>query len=807
MNRKTTLKISGMTCVMCSTAVEKALLRLEGVAKAQVNLSQETAVVEYDPDRVRLSDFEQAVTESGYGIVPDRAVIKVGGMTCVMCVGALEKALQELSGVSAVHVNLAAEKAYVTYNTTMTSIEDLKRTIEETGYQYLGVEGEESLDLERTLREKDLREKRNRFLVGFLVGLPLMFADYLPFHPPFSMAYLMFLVATPAFIYVSLPIFRAARRALWNRSLNMDVMYAMGIGIAYLASILGTLQIVLTRDFLFYDTAVLLAAFLTVGRYLEARAKGKTSDAIRKLIGLQPKTATLLRDNRELEVPIEEVLPGDTLIVKPGERIPVDGEVAEGESYVDESMISGEPLPVLKKQGLPVVGGTINKNSILAFKALKVGKDTVLSQIIRLVEEAQGSKPPVQGLADRIVGYFIPFVLGVAILAFLLWFVVLGQTLLFSLTAFISVLVIACPCALGLATPTAVTVGIGRGAELGILIKNGEALEISEKLTTVLFDKTGTLTKGRPEVTDIIPLDLAEDELLRLAASVEKNASHPLAEALERKALERNLEMEKADAFDTMEGKGVRARFRENDVVIGNRLLLQENGIAYEAWEDRIKELENEAKTVVLVALNNRLSGLIAIADPLKPSSGEAVRTLREMGLEVAMITGDNVRTAQAIASRVGVDRVLAEVLPQDKAGEVKNLQQKGDVVGFVGDGINDAPALAQADVGIAVGSGTDIAIESGDVVLVKDNLVDAVSAVQLSRKVMSRIKQNLFWAFAYNTILIPVAAGVLYPLFGITLRPEFAGLAMAMSSVTIVTLSLMLKTYTPPAKKISLEP
>ncbi len=806
MLRKATLKISGMTCVMCSTAVEKALLRLDGISKAQVNLGQETAAVEYDPEKVRLSDLEKAISDSGYGIVHDRTVIKIGGMTCVMCVGALEKALQDLPGVSAVHINLAAEKAYVTYNASMASLDDLNRTIEETGYQYLGIEGEESLDLERTLRAKDLRDKRNRFLVGFLVGLPLMFADDLPFHPPFAMAYLMFLVATPAFIYVSLPIFRAARRSLWNRSLNMDVMYAMGIGIAYVSSILGTLQIVLTRDFLFYDTAVLLAAFLTVGRYLEARAKGKTSDAIRKLIGLQPKTATLLRDNRELEVPIEDVHPGDSLIVKPGERIPVDGDVAEGESYVDESMISGEPIPVLKKKGLSVVGGTINKNSILIFKALKVGKDTVLSQIIRLVEEAQGSKPPVQGLADRIVGYFIPFVLGVAILAFLFWYAILGQTLLFSLTAFISVLVIACPCALGLATPTAVTVGIGRGAELGILIKNGEALEISEKLTTILFDKTGTLTKGRPEVTDVIPVDLGEDDLLRLASSVEKNASHPLAEALERTAVEKGLEMERTDAFDTIEGKGVRARFREKDVLIGNRALFQENGIAYDAWEDRVKELENEAKTVVFVALDNRLSGLIAIADPLKPSSDKAVRALREMGLRVAMMTGDNARTAQAIAGQVGIDRVLAEVLPQDKAGEVKNLQQSGDVVGFVGDGINDAPALAQADVGIAVGSGTDIAIESGDIVLVKDNLIDAVSAVQLSKKVMSRIKQNLFWAFAYNTVLIPVAAGALYPFFGITLKPEFAGLAMAMSSVTIVTLSLLLKTYTPPAKKISME-
>jgi Cu+-exporting ATPase len=726
------------------------------------------------------------------------ASIKIAGMTCAMCVNTIEKSLKELSGVTSVQVNLAAEKAYVTYDADRISLDRMKQVIEEAGYQYLGLEEEALSGQEEHLRQRDLKARRNRFIVGFMVGFPLMFLDHFSVRLAVPMAYLAMAAATPAFIYVSLPIFRAALRALRNRTLNMDVMYAMGIGVAFTASILGTFEIVLTRDFLFYDTAVLLAAFLTIGRYLEARAKGKTSEAIKKLIGLQPKTATLVRDSGEIDVAIGDVLPGDIVIVKPGTRIPVDGEVTEGESYVDESMISGEPLPVLKKKGLPVIAGTINKNSTFTFRAEKVGRDTVLSQIIRLVEEAQGSKPPVQGIADKVVSYFIPFVLAVAALVFLLWYVVIGQSLLFSLTALISILVIACPCALGLATPTAVTVGIGRGAELGILIRNGEALEIAEKLTTVVFDKTGTLTRGRPEVTDVIGVESDEIDLIRIAASVEKNASHPLADAIERKARDMGTDLLRTEAFDTLEGKGVLAIISGRKVLIGNRTLLHENHIAYDDHEETVKTLERDAKTVVFVAVEGRLIGLMAIADPLKDSAATAVRALKGMGLNVVMITGDNRRTAEAVANRVGIDRFMAEVLPQAKAAEVKRIREVDETVGFVGDGINDAPALAQADVGIAIGSGTDIAIESGDIVLIRDDLLDAAAAVQLSRKVMTRIRQNLFWAFAYNTALIPLAAGALYPLWGITLKPELAGLAMAMSSVTIITLSLMLKAFTP---------
>ncbi|MGB2727444.1 MAG: heavy metal translocating P-type ATPase [Halobacteriota archaeon] len=798
--KKAELKISGMTCATCATTIKKLLLSQDGVADAQVNPGNETATVEYDPSKVKLGDLEKAVTNAGYAVINEKVILKIGGMTCAMCVKTIENALNRLDGIAGVTVNLGAEKAYVTYNPKMTTVADMKKAIEEAGYQYLGVEGEEAEDLEEAARERALREKRNRFIVGFAVGVPLMILGYVSID--FPVAYLMLVVSAPVFIYVSHPIFSAAYRALRNKNLNMDVMYSMGIGVAFVASILGTFEFVLSREFLFYETAVLLASFLTIGRYLEARAKGKTSEAIKKLMGLQPKTAAVIRDNHEIEIPIEDVQINDIVVVKPGEKIPVDGEVVDGESYVDESMITGEPIPALKQKGDSVVGGTLNKNSVIKFRATKIGKDTVLSQIVKLVESAQGSKPPVQRIADKAVSYFIPTVLTIAILSFATWYVILGNTLLFALTALISVLVIACPCALGLATPTAVTVGIGRGAELGVLVKNGEALEISEKLTTIVFDKTGTLTKGKPEVTDIIGIGIGDGALLKLAASVEKNSQHPLAEATVRKAQEQGIAMEESKGFDTFSGKGVTAKVEGKEVLIGNRTLFEERAISYQKVEERIVQLEKEGKTVILIAIDSEIGGMIAIADTLKERTKDAINAFKSMKFNVVMITGDNARTAYAIAKQIGIENVLAEVLPQDKAEEVKKLQEKGEVVAFVGDGINDAPALAQADVGIAIGSGTDVAIESGEVVLIKDDLMDAVAAVQLSKKVMSRIKQNLFWAFAYNTALIPVAAGILYPFFGITFKPELAGLAMAMSSVTVVSLSLMLKRYVPPAKR-----
>lgn len=805
--KKAEIKISGMHCASCALNVEKTLQGLEGVEEAQVNFGTEKATVEYDPEKVELQKLEKSVEEAGYGVVNQQVVIKVGGMTCAMCVQAIEGVLKKIDGISQVNVNLAAEKAYVTYNPQMTSVTEMKEAIENLGYEYLGVEGELLEDQEEKLREADLKDKRNRFIVAFVFSIPLMVLMYSGIMLPFNMSYFMLVVTILPFIYVSYPIFSAAYRSLQNRSLNMDVMYSMGIGVAFVSSILGTFNLVLTPEFMFYETALMLAGFLMLGRWMEARAKGRTGTAIKKLIGLQAKTALVLReDGVETMVPVEEVMVGDTVLVKPGDKIPVDGKVISGESYVDESMITGEPIPSLKIAGSSVVGGTINQNGVLNFQAGKIGRDTVLAQIIKLVESAQGSKPPVQRIADQAVTYFIPTVLTVAIVAFLVWYFLLGSTLLFGLTVLISILVVACPCALGLATPTAVTVGIGRGAELGILVKNGEALEISEKLTTFLFDKTGTLTKGKPEVTNLIGITMDDKYLLELAASVESNSQHPLAKAIVTKAQDNDLNLHEAEEFNTFGGKGVSAMVGRKNVLIGNRTLLNDNGILIQDTEEElISKLEEEGKTAVLVAVDNLLSGILGVADTLKENTPQAISELKKMGLEVVMITGDNKRTAEAIANRIGIDKVMAGVLPEDKSAEVKRLQDKGEVVAFVGDGINDAPALAQADVGIAIGGGTDVAIESGEIVLIKDDLLDAVAGVQLSSKVMGRIKLNLFWAFAYNVILIPVAAGLLYPSFGITFRPEYAGLAMALSSVTVVTLSLLLKGYLPPSKKLEL--
>lgn len=797
------LKIAGMTCAMCSKTVEQTLLGSPGVVTAQVNLGNETATINFDPTVLNLGNVEKAIQEAGYSVIDERVTVKIGGMTCAMCVKAIQQALAEVTGVVSAEVNLSTEKAQVAYNPTVASLPDIKHAIEEAGYQYLGVEGETAIDQEQAVRQHDLQGKRNRAIVGCVAGSVLMGLMYvhLPWHLP--MAWLMFLIATPVFGYVSYPIFIAAYRSLKHRTLNMDVMYAMGIGTAFGASVLSTFKI-LPEEFIFYESAVFLAAFLMLGRYLEARAKGKTSEAIKTLMGLQPKTATVIRDGQELAVAVDDVQVGDTILVKPGEKFPVDGDVLTGESYVDESMITGEPIPRLKRPGDTVVGATLNTNSVLTFRATKVGKETMLAQIIKLVETAQGSRPPIQRIADTVVTYFIPVILGIAILTFVGWYVFAGSSALFAFSRLISVLVIACPCALGLASPTAVTVGIGRGAELGILVKNGEALEISEKLTTIIFDKTGTLTKGKPEVTDVIPVQTDAVTLLTVAASVEKNSQHPLGAAIVRMAQAQGLALRPTSQFDTIPGKGIVADIEGQPVVIGKRTFLSEQNVNLtSADETRMLALEQETKTVILVAVAGQLLGLIAIADPLKETTARAIAACQDERLDVVMMTGDNERTANAIARRIGIKRVVAEVLPQDKANEVRKLQNQGETVAFVGDGINDAPALAQADVGIAIGSGTDVAIESGEVVLMKDDLLDAVAAVQLSRKVMQRIKQNLFWAFAYNTALIPVAAGVLYPVLGIAFKPEFAGFAMAMSSVTVLTLSLLLKRYIPPVKQV----
>jgi Cu+-exporting ATPase len=811
-NKTAELKVAGMVCAACTAAIEKALRNLDGVASAQVNLGTEIASVEYDPDKLRLSDLEKAIRDVGYDVIDEKVALKIGGMVCAMCVGALEIALKKLDGVVEVRVNLASEKAFVTFNPRMVGLEDMKKAILDTGYEFLGLEGEEAMaDREKEARQKDMADKKRRIIIGFAASLFLMALMYLPVHKivpmQFAMAYpnfmslFMLIVSAPVFVYVSYPIFQAALRALANRNLDMDVMYGMGIGVAYGSSILGTFGIVLTSDFMFYETAVMLASFLTLGRYLEAGAKGKTSEAIKKLVGLAPKRATILRDGREIEVSIDEVMVGDLLMVKPGEKIPADGLVTAGESYVDEAMITGESVPAFKEPGSKVVGGTLNKNGSLQFSATRIGKDTVLAQIISLVEEAQGTRPAVQRIADRAVAYFIPTILTIAFAAFVYWYFVAHNTLLFSLTALISVLVVACPCALGLATPTAITVGIGRGAELGILIKSGEALEASDKLKVVAFDKTGTLTMGRPDVTDMAAFGVSEKEMLRLAASAERPSEHPLAEAVVRKAQELNLALEDASKFETLPGKGVLTKVDGRSVVAGNRMLFADLGIELlPKLLERASAYEEQGKTAMLIALDGRACGILAISDRLKESARQAVSDLQKMNLSVVMITGDNTRSAAAVAGQLGINEVLSEVLPEDKSQEIKRLQQSGSKVAFVGDGINDAPALAQADVGIAIGSGTDVAIETGEIVLMKEDLLHVVAAIELSRKVISRIKLNIFWAFAYNVALVPVAAGALYPAFGITFRPELAGLAMALSSVTVISFSLLLKKYIPPA-------
>jgi Cu+-exporting ATPase len=806
--KKAKIKISGMHCASCALNIEKSLNNLEGVSEAQVNFNAEEANLDYDSDKIKLSEVEDAVKNAGYGIINENATLKIGGMTCAMCVKAIEDVLCKLDGITQVNVNLASEKAYVTYNPQIVTIKDMKKAVEDLGYEYLGLEDEIQDDQEEKIREADLKGKRNRFIMAFVVSIPLMVLMYAGVILPFNMAYFMLAVTILPFIYVSYPIFSAAYRSLQNHALNMDVMYSLGIGVAFISSILGTFNIVLTPEFMFYETALMLAGFLMLGRWLEARAKGQTGTAINKLIGLQAKTAVIISEMNErsveTEISVEDLQVGDILLVKPGERIPVDGEVVQGESYVDESMITGEPLPVLKNQGLSVVGGTINQNGVLKFRAEKIGKDTTLAQIIKLVEMAQGSKPPVQRVADKAVSYFIPTILTIALMAFIVWYFILGSSLLFGLTVLISILVVACPCALGLATPTAVTVGIGRGAELGILVKNGEALEISEKLNIILFDKTGTLTKGKPEVTDILGIEIDEQDLLEIAASVEKDSEHPLAEAIVKKAELDNVELQKSSGFTSFSGKGVKA-FLDNEVIIGNRVLFEDNKVSLTPEiEKNLLKLENEGKTAIIIGSQQKIWGIIGVADTLKETTKMAIKELKNMNLQVAMITGDNERTATAVAREIGIEKVISEVLPQDKAAEVKKLQENDEIVAFVGDGINDAPALAQANVGIAIGSGTDIAIESGDIVLIKDDLIDSVAGVQLSKKVMGRIKQNIFWAFAYNVVLIPVAAGILYLPFGITFRPEYAGLAMALSSVTVISFSLMLKGYLPPAKSSS---
>jgi Cu+-exporting ATPase len=820
------LPIEGMHCASCVLSVNKTFGKVEGVEEVDADLAANKLHITVDTKKISYEEMERLVKNLGFELHTDEMTLRIQGMHCASCTMNVENFLIRLDGIFDVKADLTSQSARIRYDSSKVTLDEIEKVIESLGFELLGVEGQTEID-EEAIYQQDLAEKRNRIIVGLIASVILMILMFTMWDPlagivnslnqatgldVSSVGLLSLIVSIGPFLYVSLPILKAGFNGLMHKNLNMDVMYSMGIVVAYVSSILGTFHIVLDHTFMFYDSAVMLPAFLMIGRYLEARAKKRTSDSIRELIGLQPTVATAIEldENGEIksqkEVSIADIEIGDLLLVKPGEKIPVDGDVVGGESYVDESMINGEPIPKVKKDGEEVFAGTINQDGVLHIKAQKIGKETVLSNIIRLVEKAQSSRPPVQKFANTIVSYFIPVILTIAIAVFLIWYFVLGATLLFSLTCLISILVVACPCALGLATPTAVTVGVGRAAEFGILIKNGDTLENAGQIDVAAFDKTGTITEGKPEVDDIIAYGISDDELIKLAASVEQNSNHPIAKAIVNKAKELNLELDQTTEFENVTGKGLKAKLDGNDVFAGNLALMRANEIdVSQELVDTYHELESQSKTIIFLAHDKSVKGILSLSDKIKANSKRTIDELHKMDVETYMITGDNESTALNVAHEVGIDNVRAGVLPENKLDIVKETQANHTKkVLFVGDGINDAPALTQADIGVAMGNGTDIAMESGDIVVMEGDLENVVAAVQFSKKVMRRIKENIFWAFAYNSILIPVAAGVLYPAFGITFKPALAGLAMAMSSVTVISLSLMLKRYVPEIKRKS---
>lgn len=819
-------KISGMTCAACAKAVERVVKKLDGVEGQSVNIATEKLNIEYDKSKVSFDKIKSVIEKAGYGVEEEKknkAVdMKIEGMTCAACAKAVERVVKKLDGVENISVNIATDKANISYNPSKVKLVEIRSEIEKAGYKPV----EENLnkktdgvDEDRIKKEKEMKTLFTKFIIATIFAIPLFYIAMGPMVPkpigPWPVPEIIdpmkntlnFAIIQ---IVLVLPIMAAGykfyingTKSLLSGSPNMDTLVAIGTSAAFLYSLYTTIQIAngivetMHHHQLYYESAGIIIALILLGKYLESRSKGKTSEAIKKLMGLQPRTAIVISNGQEIETPIEEVVVGDVILVKPGSKIPVDGIVIEGHTSVDQSMLTGESIPVEKNTGDRVTGASINKNGIIKFKAEKVGSDTALAQIIKLVEDAQGTKAPIAKLADTVSGYFVPAVIFIALAAALLWYFVGGKDLVFSLTIFISVLVIACPCALGLATPTAIMVGTGKGAENGILIKGGEALESTHKVNTIIFDKTGTITEGRPKVTDIVLSEgIDEQYFVKIAASAEKGSEHPLGEAIVKCGEERNIGLLEVNDFKAIPGHGIEVSIDNKKVLLGNKKLMNDRNIGLSSLEQRSDDLAREGKTPMYIAMDGNISGIIAVADVVKESSKKAIEKLHNIGIKVAMVTGDNKKTAEAIAKQVGIDIVLAEVLPEDKSNEVKKLQDKGNFVAMVGDGINDAPALAKADIGIAIGSGTDVAMESADIVLMRSDLMDVPNAIKLSHDTIKNIKQNLFWAFGYNTVGIPVAAGLLYMFGGPLLNPMIAAAAMSLSSVSVVSNALRLKNF-----------